>query len=199
MIVAGGEGKRLGGGKPLLPFGRGVLLDAVIAKVGPQVETLALNVPKVAAQTYRERYGSKLTLLFDPIEKAIGPLNGILAGLEWLERSKRANWLASFPCDTPFLPSDLVAQLYAAGGGPVPVAADDNARVHGLCAIWPVACARELRIGLEQGRLRSVMSAVDALGGRTCRIDCGPDAFFNVNTPTDLASAEGINARRSIP
>src|ERR1700723_2202755 len=104
VIIAGGKGVRLGGGKPARAFGRSTLLDAVIARARPQVDALALNVRAAESERYRDR---GLELFTDSEEGDIGPLAGILAGLEWAER-RGAIWLATFPADTPFLPRDLV-------------------------------------------------------------------------------------------
>jgi molybdopterin-guanine dinucleotide biosynthesis protein A len=199
IIVAGGQGTRIGGGKPLLPFGSGNLLDAVIARALPQVVALALNVPADHDQVYASRYGDRFTLLPDPIAGSVGPLNGVLVGLEWIRRTGVAQWLATFPCDTPFLPLDLVSQLATMHDKRAPVAAKDEQRVHALCALWPVGCADELRSGIEHGSLRSIMSALESSDGTTCLIRCEPDAFFNVNTQDDLARGEAITARQKFP
>lgn len=192
LIVAGGEGKRLGGQKPLQAFGGGVLLDAVIARLCPQVDVLALNVPMVHAAIYRARYGTALPLLLDPFEQSCGPLGGVLAGLEWLEEIPGYDWLVTFPCDTPFLPEDLVAQLVAQARVGVPAMARAGEQTHGLCALWPPGISAILRNGIADGTLRSMTSALDALGGRFCDIVCHEHAFFNVNTPEDLARASEI-------
>jgi len=199
IIVAGGAGARLGGSKPWLPFANATLLDAVIARVKPQVIALALNLPDSDVRKAHEGYGADHRLLLDPFGATLGPLGGVLAGLEWLEATKSAAWLASFPGDTPFLPADLVAQLLAAAPSRVPVAAADDIRVHALCALWPVELAKPLREGLKDGRLRSLMSAVEAFGGRTLNVKCDSEAFFNINTPEDLTRAGEITAARRIP
>lgn len=199
VIVAGGAGTRAGGRKSLLPFGSGTLLDAVIARVRPQVGMLALNVPASESEFYRTRVRGGFLLLHDDATlPPIGPLGGVLAGLEWAARCAGRHWLASFPGDTPFLPNDLVAQLRASATDS-PVAAADAARTHALCAIWPVACAESLRSGIMAGRLRSMLSAVEGLGGKSVQVRCEPDAFFNVNTKDDLAAAESIRSRRRTP
>lgn len=199
VIVAGGAGTRLGGGKPLLPFAGVSLLDAVLARVRPQVGPLAVNAAAADVGLYRERFGAELALLPDAMEPPIGPLGGVLAGLEWVRQTGCADRLASFPCDTPFLPLNLVVQLRAAARMRVPVAARDSERTHALCALWPIECADDLRSGIESGRLRSMMSAIEAFGGQAHVIVCEPDAFFNINTAEDLAAAESINARRRTP
>ncbi len=183
IILAGGMGTRIGGGKPLLSFGDGTLLDAVIAVARPQVDVLAINIPDVARSAY-ESY--TLPLVADSFALGTGPLAGIVAGLEWA--NGKSDWLATFPCDTPFLPNDLVSRLYAVASDR-PVAAEDAIRPQGLCALWPVACAAQLRAGVEDGHLRSITGALEELNGLRCRFD-DADTFFNINTPEDLERAK---------
>lgn len=189
VILAGGGATRIGGEKALAPFLAGTLLDAVIARVQPQVSLLALSVPAGQLDLYRQRYGESYPLLLDPFPTGVGPLGGVIAGFEWLETLDGPRWLASFPCDTPFLPSDLVAQL-AQDADDAPVAARDGSRIHGVCALWPLASAGRLRNWVEEGRLRSLRSALEALDGKTRLIAAEPEAFFNINTPEDLAAAD---------
>lgn len=188
VIIAGGKGARLGGDKPLRAFGRSTLLDAVIARVRPQVEELALNVSAAESERYRDL---GLELLMDGEEGDIGPLAGILAGLDWAEQ-RGALWLATFPADTPFLPRDLVSRLLAPSHGAA--AAHDGKRLHGLCAIWPVNARVELLRAVREEGIRSLGRAMRRLGGRECVLDGNAHAFFNVNTPKDLAQAERILA-----
>lgn len=195
IIVAGGEGRRLGGQKPLQGFGQGVLLDAVIDRVGPQVAALALNVPPAEAVLYRARY--PLPLLFDPFDSQCGPLGGVLAGLEWLAGGNDFDWLATFPCDTPFLPRDLVSQFLAASRPDAPVMARAGDRTHGLCALWPISSGSQLRAGIASGALCSMTSALDAFGGAFCDIACAEDAFLNINTPETLALARALANSRA--
>ena len=155
VIIAGGKGVRLGGDKPLRPFGQSTLLDVVIARVRPQVEELALNVSKAELERYRDR---RLELLEDGEEGGIGPLAGILAGLEWAEQ-RGAAWLATFPADTPFLPRDLVSRLRTSGRA---AAAHDGERLHGLCAIWPVNRRTELLRAVREEGARSLSGASGA-------------------------------------
>lgn len=190
VILAGGAGSRIGGDKALMPFRSGTLIDAVIARVQSQVDALALGIPTASADAYQARFGARYPLLRDTL--GAGPLAGIVAGLEWAQ----GDWLASFPCDTPFLPKDLVAQLMR-DAVDTPVAARSGGRLHGVCAVWPVRCLAQLREGVETGQLRSLKSALDRLGGRAVDIASDDDAFFNVNTQADLAEAEAIARDRA--
>ena len=195
IILAGGEGARIGGGKALRPFGGASLIDAVIARVKDQVDTLALNISSGEVDVYRARYANGCPLIPDAFAAGTGPLAGVVAGMEWANTLAGIEWLATFPCDTPFLPGDLVKRLVEASKPGRPVAAEDGERLHGVCAIWPVSCLPRLRAGVEQGQLRSLFSALEVLNGTRCRFD-DAEAFFNVNTTADLERAEAIAASR---
>jgi molybdopterin-guanine dinucleotide biosynthesis protein A len=200
VILAGGRASRFGGHKALAPFAGGVLLDAIIGAASPQVRRLGLSVPRKCLDKYRARYGDTFPLLVDAFDEEIGPLNGILAALDWLRSTGDCEWLATFPCDTPFLPADIVEQLSAALATDTayPVAAKDEQRLQGLFCLWPIACADLLRAGIKNGHYRSIQSALDALKGRRHRIQNSGEAFFNVNTPEDLARAKVVLARRRL-
>jgi len=175
----------MGAAKPLLQFRGGTLIDAVIARAHPQVARLAVDVHRDEEKAYRARYGD--SVLADLFAERLGPLCGVVTGLAWLE----ADWLATFPCDTPFLPLDLVAQL-ARSAGSRPVVARHGGRTHGVCGLWPKSCLTRLRAGVESGALRSMRSALEAFAADECEIAAPENAFFNVNTPDDLARAETL-------
>lgn len=183
IVLAGGASRRMGVHKPLLPFAGGRLIDAVIASAARQVRRLAVNVPRAMARDYP--YADVVPDLYDA---PLGPLCGVVTGLDWLT----GDWLATFPCDTPFLPRDLVAQLArAAGDGPV-VAVQDG-RVQAVCALWPKRVLPELRA--ELARFRSMRATLQALDAVEVEIAAPEHAFFNVNAPRDLAEAERLRAQ----
>ncbi len=185
VILAGGASSRMATAKALLPFQGKTLIETVVARAAPQVRTLAINAAREDADGYRTRFAQ--TVLSDLYEERLGPLCGIITGLTWCE----ADWLATFPCDTPFLPHDLVAQFAKR--------ATDNpivARGAQVCGLWPKACLTQLKKGLENGALRSVLGAVEALDGAISEIDAPDHAFFNINTKDDLAEALRLSASK---
>ncbi|NUH65740.1 molybdenum cofactor guanylyltransferase MobA [Sulfitobacter sp. S0837] len=193
VILAGGQATRMGGGdKGLLPLGQGTLLSSVIARLEPQVAALALNANGNAA-----RFADLgLRVLPDSIEGFAGPLAGVLAGLDWAA-AQGAETIVTAAADTPFFPCDLVPQLLLAADGmthPLALAATPDAQRgkarHPTFGLWPVALRDDLRAAL-QGGLRKVVLWTQAHDGREALF---PDeaAFFNVNTPEDLAKAEAM-------
>lgn len=191
VILAGGQATRMGGGdKGLLQLGGQSLLARVIDRLSPQVAGLALNA-NGAADRFAEL---DLPVLPDSIDGFVGPLAGVLAGLDWAAE-QGADAIVTAAADTPFFPCDLVPQLLTRGEGmahPLVLAATPDPKRgtarHPTFGLWPVALRDDLRAALIGG-LRKVVLWTDQHGGREALF---PDegAFFNVNTPDDLARAE---------
>ncbi|WP_050929259.1 molybdenum cofactor guanylyltransferase MobA [Aestuariivita boseongensis] len=193
VILAGGLARRMGGGdKGLLSLGGQSILARVIDRLEPQVAGLAIN-----ANGDAERFdGFGLPVLPDSIDGFVGPLAGVLAGLDWAAE-QGADSIVTAAADTPFFPADLVPQLQLAGEGmehPLVLAATPDPEKgqvrHPTFGLWPVALRDDLRAALEGG-LRKVVLWTDRHGGREAVFPVGRiDPFFNVNTPEDLARAE---------
>lgn len=186
VILAGGAARRMGGGdKGLLLLGAGTVLSSVIARLEPQAGALALNANGDPA---RLAYLG-LPVLPDTVPGLPGPLAGVLAAMRWAGALGAAR-VATAAADTPFLPPDLIVRLEAAGPGIVIAAAPDPERGtarHPVFALWPVLLADALEAALAGGT-RKVLAFADAQGWDEARFPNG-GAFFNVNTPCDLAEA----------
>jgi len=195
VILAGGKARRMGGGdKCLLPLAGRPILEHVLARLAPQVEALAINANGDPARFD----GLSLPVIADSVPGFAGPLAGVLAGLDWAA-GRGASHIVTAAADTPFLPLDLVARLSAAvqaSGMPIALAAAPHAgrgRVrHPTFGLWPVALRGDLRRALGEG-VRKVVLWTDRHGAAEALFaQPGPDPFFNVNTPEDLARAEEI-------
>ena len=193
VILAGGLSRRMGGGdKGLLDLGGQSILARVIDRLAPQVGGLALNANGDPARFA----GLGLPVLPDSVDGFVGPLAGVLAGMDWAA-GQGADTIVTAAADTPFFPRDLVARLQKAGQGmdrPLVLAATpdpEKGRVrHPTFGLWPVALRDDLRAALDGG-LRKVVLWTDTHGGREALFPiAGVDPFFNVNTPQDLARAE---------
>ena len=193
VILAGGQATRMGGGdKGLLPLGPQSLLAHVIDRLEPQVAGMALNANGDAA-----RFAEfDLPVLADSIDGFAGPLAGVLAGLDWAAQ-QGAETIVTAAADTPFFPCDLVPQLLLAGEGmthPLVLAATPDSKRgtarHPTFGLWPVALRDDLRAALTGG-LRKVVLWTEQHAGREA-LFAQEEAFFNVNTPADLAHAEAM-------
>ena len=190
-ILAGGAARRMGGGdKGLLPLGRGTVLAHVAGRLAPQVSALAINANGDPARFA----GFALPVLPDPLPGRPGPLAGVLAAMGWAQ-GLGAERVVTAAADTPFLPADLVARLEAAGPGIVLAAtpgAEGRPDRHPTFGLWPVALRGDLRAAIEGG-VRKVVAWTDRHGADDALFP-DPAAFFNVNTPDDLARARAMVA-----
>ncbi len=192
VILAGGTAQRMGGApggrdKGLLTLGRGTVLGAVIDRTEPQVAALALNANGDPARF--ARFG--LPVLEDA-GADLGPLGGVLAAMDWAIARGAAS-VITVPGDTPFLPGDLVPHLMmAAEGAPQGLAlAESGGHLHPLCALWPTALRADLAAALATGTRKVRDWTARQAPGRAVFPATTPDGFFNINTPADLARAEG--------
>jgi len=185
MILAGGQATRMGGGdKGLRPFRGATLLDAVVARLSPQVADLALNAGGDPARFARFR----LPVIADSVAGQPGPLAGVLAGMDWAA-GQGAAAVVTVPCDTPFLPGDLVPRLILAGGGGLAVA-ESGGRLHPTVALWPVTLRAALRAALMAGERRVRDFGVGHGAAVAVFPLTDPDGFANANTPEELEALE---------
>jgi molybdopterin-guanine dinucleotide biosynthesis protein A len=107
ILLAGGQGRRMGGVDKGLQLLRGKpMAQHVIERFAPQVDELLIN----ANQNVEQYQGLGYRVIPDAIGGFVGPLAGLHRGL-----SEAAHPLVvTAPCDSPFLPLDLVAKLHAA-------------------------------------------------------------------------------------
>lgn len=171
-----------GGDKALLTLSGRPLLSHIIESLRPQVSAIALNAHGAPA-----RFAAwALPVIPDPYPGE-GPLAGILAGLKWAKVP-----LLSVPGDTPFLPRDLAARLtevFEREQADVVMAAR-NGVAQPVIALWSPRAADALEHTLAQTADRGVEAFIRTRKWAVADFDDGPDPFFNINTPDDLAAAE---------
>lgn len=104
LILAGGRGTRMGGvDKGLVPLAGKPMVAHVIERLGPQVGALMIN----ANQNHDTYAAYGLPVWPDALPDFAGPLAGLQTGLAHCTTPL----LVTAPCDSPFLPLDLVARL----------------------------------------------------------------------------------------
>lgn len=189
VILAGGLAKRMGGGdKCLLPLGGKTLLQRSITRAQPQVSELILSANGNSLRFAR----SRLPVIADLYQGFPGPLAGIHAALTFMdERNPDNEWLASFACDTPFFPQDMVQQLLASAGDSQLVVARSNNRVHPIFALWHASMLSKIEHRLNQGDTPRLQEWIKDF--KPTYVDFAAenyDPFFNINTPQDLYNAE---------
>ena len=194
-ILAGGEGRRLGGiTKALLSIDGRPLWRWAIDALAHQGLGCVLSVAagSAAAAWVIE---SGVPSVIDAVPDG-GPLAGIAAAIDWARTAcPEANTVVSVPVDVPFVPPDLVARLTAAAPLDGIAVAESAGRQHHAIAAWPITCRDQLATAISGGE-----AAVHRFQARvettTVHWPAEPfDPFFNINTPDDLRAAEGLASR----
>lgn len=189
LLLAGGKGRRIGGGKPARRLAGRPLLGHVRAFAEAHCDALFLSVRDQAPETDVD--------LVQDAPGLVGPMAGIIAGLKAAEQAGFA-FLLVLPCDTPFLPDDLVerfAGALAANRASGIVVASSGGRLHPTIALVRVECRTEAE-AVAAAEERRLMALFEKLNGVRLEwlIEEAPngllDPFFNVNSADDLATAE---------
>ena len=183
VILAGGQGSRMGGNKAERRLAGKTLLEHAIAKA-------SIYSPAVAISTGKDMW-------LPPDEYAVfqdkgdieGPIAGLAAALEFA-RAAGAEHVLILPCDTPFLPDDLLQRLHGAIGDTRATLARCAGQLHPACSLWRIDSSSRLSEYLVQGR-RSLVGFAESAGYIPVDWpDSSANLFFNVNTADDLLQAE---------
>lgn len=190
VILAGGEARRMGGGdKTLLPLAGKPILQHILDRLTPQCATILLNANGDAGRF--RAFG--LAVYADAVDGYLGPLAGILTGLDAVARNHRGiTHLISIAGDTPFIPHNLVEAMRLLADGENIVRARSNGRIHAVCALWPCSIRADLRDQLVNQDVRKIDRFTANYAVVNCDFAGIPDPFFNINAPADQAEAERI-------
>lgn len=201
VILAGGQSRRMGRDKALMPLAGRTLIERVMDALMPVCDELLLitNTPDKYAQ-----FG--LRMVPDAVP-GTGSLGGLYSGLA----AMRGDCAIAVACDMPFLNTALLrycVELSADADAVVPdlsettQAIGDKAKakqldLHPLHAVYRRTCLAPIEAQLQAGDLRMIgfLSKVRVRYVRRAdliRFDPDLHSFFNVNTPAEWAQAEQI-------
>jgi molybdopterin-guanine dinucleotide biosynthesis protein A len=182
IVLAGGQGRRMGGvDKGLQLLSGKPMIEQVIARLAPQVDDIVIN-----ANQNREAYAAfGHPVVPDAIEGYAGPLAGLHAGLQ----AAAQPLVVTAPCDSPFLPEDLVARLAAALGENDLAVAKTGAQAHPVFALVRRTLFGHLAAYLAGGG-RKIDAWYASLKVVEVAFDDEADAFSNINTREELREHE---------
>jgi len=185
VILAGGQGTRIGGDKGLQLLHGRTLIAWVLDAIRNQSDEVLIS-----ANGGRDEYaGLGYPVIADQMSGWAGPLAGLQSALRYAHHE----WVASVSCDTPFLPKDLIGRLYAAinmAAAEAAVAVVEGRRQPTI-ALYRKSVLPKLDTYLNGGE-RKVGAWLDTL--QVCEVVFDDaDAFININTSEELASANQIS------
>jgi molybdopterin-guanine dinucleotide biosynthesis protein A len=184
LILAGGQGRRMGGvDKGLQPLRGRAMVEWVIERLAPQVGAIVIN-----ANQHRHEYARYgYPVIADQVGGFAGPLAGLHAGLS----AAKTPLLVTVPCDSPFLPDDLVARLAAgreAGDADLAVAKTGE-QAHPVFSLVRAGVLPHLGAFLGAGG-RKIDAWYATLKIVEVSFNDQPHAFSNINTREELSEFE---------
>lgn len=181
IVLAGGMGRRMGGvDKGLLPFQGKPMVAHVLERLRPQVAEILVNANR-EIDAYAQ-FG------FPVIPDAIGGYAGPLAGLHCGLSAAHHPLAVTVPCDSPFLPADLVARLHAAlqqNNADLAVARTGD-QPHPVFCLCRTSVLPNLTQFLAGGG-RKIDAWYASLNTVEVAFDDEAEAFANINTPEELS------------
>lgn len=176
VVLAGGDSRRMGSPKALLPVGTTTLIEWLVERLAPEFAHLA-----VAGRDLARLPAGLRPHLAPDLHPGAGPLAGVEAGLA----ASPHDLVVAVACDMPAVTAALLRRLADAAGRPGVDAAVPRVagRPEPACAAYRRSAAGPIGDALGAGRYR----AADVLGGLRVRWLDGEDPalFANLNTPDD--------------
>ncbi len=184
VILAGGQGRRMGGmDKGLLEFDGRPLIEILLDKLRRQSVAMLINANR--NQALYAGYGHPV--VSDELEEYQGPLAGFASAM----RAATTDYILTLPCDSPLLVDDYVARFINAqadNGATVNVAFDGK-RLQPVHALMRVDLLPSLRAFLDRGERKIDRWYAEHDFARVDFSDCA-DMFRNINTPDDKQALE---------
>jgi molybdenum cofactor guanylyltransferase len=181
IVLAGGQGRRMGGIDKGLKALRGKpMVEWVLARLAPQVDEVVINANQ-NLEIYKKLGYPVVT---DEISGFAGPLAGLHAGL----KAAKHDLVVTVPCDSPFLPEDLVSRLQRSLGERDLAVAKTGDQPHPVFALVRKSVLADLEAFLAGGG-RKIDAWYAALKVVEVAFDDQADAFRNINTLEELGRA----------
>ena len=184
VILAGGQGRRMGGeDKGLIDFNGRPLVEGLIEQLDRQGVAIAINANR-NHDRYR-RFG--YPVISDQLADYQGPLAGFASAMAAIDN----RYILTLPCDGPVIAADYVDRfIEAAAAGDTPLAvAFDGERLQPVHALMATALRDDLLAFLDSGdrKIDRWYAQYDY-----ARVDFGDcrNMFRNINTPSDKASLQ---------
>jgi len=184
VILAGGQGRRMGGqDKGLIEINGRALVAILIERLAQQISGILIN-----ANRNRDRYQAfGYSVVSDQLDDYQGPLAGFACAMNVVD----TDFILTLPCDGPLLATDYVARFITrqAQTGATICVADDGERLQPVHALIKVDLLTSLNEFLASGdrKIDRWYALHDFV--RTDFSDCA-DMFRNINTPADQESMQ---------
>ncbi|MGQ9618290.1 MAG: molybdenum cofactor guanylyltransferase [Candidatus Aminicenantia bacterium] len=190
IILAGGEGKRLGKDKALIKLNSELLVKRILSILRESFEEVLIITSEEKLKIFERNLSGLNVKICPDIYNKKGALGGIHTGLNF-----SSNFHSFFVgCDTPFLNFHLIEYFKEISDGNDVVVAKFNSKFETLHAVYSKKCIVYIEELIKKDNLRIFdfydkvkLRIVDEIEVR--RYDPKKLSFFNINTKEDLKKA----------
>ena len=188
VILAGGKSKRFGQDKSEVKLGDKTLIEHTLHKIKSKFSKIIIVSNSKILKDY--------TIIKDCIDGQLGPLVAVLSAMKWIKKNNFSyNWIATFPCDTPFFNISIIDEF-------IKVSKQNNSLLyfvkskekrHNIFGLWSLQLIEILEKDIIENNYRKVEKWANKVGVKTINVSYDNlDPFFNINTKEDLIEAEKI-------
>jgi len=153
VILAGGQGSRLGGqDKGLITYKNKRLIEHILASIEPQVKTILISANR-NIDIYKS-YG------YPVIQDNLTDYQGPLAGLSATMAMATTDYIITMPCDGPLLSAEFVSRLMLSlqqQPQSIIAVAHDGQRLQPVYALIPVKLLNSLNNFLASGERKTAL------------------------------------------
>ena len=190
-ILAGGKSRRFGVDKSTTKLGDKTLIEHTISKIEKKFSEILIISNNQEIKVDKKN----VFVLKDCIQGQLGPLVGVLSAMKWIEtNNKKYDWVATFPCDTPFFDISMIDEVKR-------ISKKNNKKLyflksgekrHNIFGLWSIQLKDILEKDINNN-FRKVEEWADKIGLETININHEKfDSFLNINTKEDLEEAKKI-------
>jgi len=184
-IQAGGQSRRMGADKGLMPLRGMPLIEHLISRVSGLGDELLITTNNPSGYAYLG-----LPMASDP-----SPGGGALVGLHTALSAAHGEQVLVLACDMPFVQRPLLMHLLTLSSEADIVIPRRAGEFEPLHAVYARSCLSAVQEALEGGEKRTIgffprVRVLPVEEDELRRFDPHGLSFFNINTPQDLAQAE---------
>ncbi len=177
VILAGGQGRRMGGeDKGLIDFDGRAIIETLIDKLKQQQVDVVIN-----ANRNHDRY---LAYGLPVISDELADFQGPLAGFATAMKQVNTDYILTLPCDGPFLADDFVDRFLEAQSQALIYVAHDGERLQPVYALLKVELLGNLQKFLQTGD-RKIDRWYAQHDFVTVDFSLQKNMFGNINRPED--------------
>ena len=188
VILAGGKSKRFGEDKNKVKLNGKLLIEYKLDKISQKFSKIIIVSNNLNIKNYIS--------INDCVDGQLGPLVGVLSAMKWVKKNNFLyNWVATFPCDTPFFNTSLIDKFIEASKLKENLLyfVKSKKKRHNIFGLWSIELIETLEKDILENDYRKVEKWANKIGVKTIDMSYREmDPFFNINTQEDFVEAKKI-------